>query len=382
MAKRARAVTTVAPGSAAVPPPAAAAMARQASYSAGAPGGPAISWPFACDATRDDDVAPRAKNRVRGSRQPRRRRRRITAAVPRTADPTAAPPGPSAATVAAVADDDRGPEPNSASFVRGDEGSGYIAPEAWWWPFHEQGAREPYYVGVTNVVTTAHLRTVSPTDQTRVAMQTLAMVCCGRFDQTLFPAVSIPISMPRGTLSLFASGRIVLTGFRTAAQTILAASMVLDHLRHNIGIVGDISDEVTENVVGAASLGARLDLERLELDYPTIAVWDRSTFAGLCFSLPRRHHTQQSVNVFKTGCFIIVGALSRERIVEIHHETYYRLLPYVVDTALLTARWVPQLERAREIVRATGVLPLYFDVPGRCPYGRAIRSARLNTASG
>ncbi len=288
------------------------------------------------------------KGSIHGSRQPRKQRR-LDAAVP--------------------VDDDSA-HPNKASFVVGDEGSGYLPTPPWWRPLTGQGAPAPYYVGVTNIVATCRHDADVPLDQ-------VAAVSAGRFESGRFPAVSVPLLSPRVTVVWFATGNVVIAGARTEAQVILAAHVFLSHLWRCTGRVFRVFDMQIQNWVGCASFGMRLALHRMVHDYSIYMHWNRSIFAGLRYSPAPPPERRPVINVFEPGCLVITGATSRQHLIDAHRELYYRFLPYLEDLTALRGR-EGDVRIAIELVQASAIRPLRFLEPG-CAYLAALDAARCST---
>ena len=256
--------------------------------------------------------------------------------------------------------------PSTASFVAGDEGSGYLPVEDWWHPFHDPGAPLAYYVGVTNTVATC---------QTDVDLQLgfVATVCQGRIDSHRFPSVAVAIVCPRVTVVWFETRMMVIAGARTPVQATWAGLGFLDLLHRYTGRVFRLFDQRMQNWVGCAALGARLDLTRVELAYPRFTIWNRSIFAGMRFTLARPPAKRPVINLFQTGRLVITGAYTREHFIWTHRQMYYRLLPFVMDEAALAQRRADLVCSIR-CVRESDIHPVGFGGPS-CVYRQALERA-------
>lgn len=161
-------------------------------------------------------------------------------------------------------------------------------------------------VKVENVVASVHLHKKIP------LMQVAKKLKNTEYDPEQFPGLVLRLEKPDMSALVFSSGRIVCTGAKNRDEIERAVEEIIKQL-------GEADVEITEeptieiqNMVGAGSLGKRLDLNKLifKLEY---AEYEPEQFPGLVYKLPNSNVT---FLLFGTGKIVCTGAKYHKEIKE------------------------------------------------------------------
>lgn len=210
------------------------------------------------------------------------------------------------------------------------DGSGFLAPpDGWHLPATQTDAAPAYFVRVQNVVCTC----ATDADFTPALA---AHLCHGRYDSRVFPAATIPMSWPFSTVSVFATGNLVISGARDAMQGLAAGLVFLRKMSQHTRKVYKLFNFRVENVVGSAAVGACIDLERLQQEHALDAVFNPEVFAGLSYrprereEVPVFRNGRPVVGVFRKGKLVICGALTPEHLMATFLFMHEFLQPYML----------------------------------------------------
>ena len=118
-------------------------------------------------------------------------------------------------------------------------------------------------------------------------------------------ACVIRLRQPRCTLMLYAPGKAMVTGARSAEDAAVAVRKAAKLLA--LAGYGDvrISDFKVENIVGSTDVRFPIRLEALATDWKTYTSYEPEIFPGLVF---RMHEPKISVLVFVSGKVVFTGA--------------------------------------------------------------------------
>lgn len=159
----------------------------------------------------------------------------------------------------------------------------------------------------------------------------LAVITCGRYEPSLFPACVVKMRIDRDTycvISVFTSGRMVITGAASEFISIVAPLQLCY-------MINDISDDLNlrvhhnsyPNRVACVDLKFPIDLERLHRDYKWCSSYDPLHFYGLKLILS------------KLKCTAIVFSKGRNTKVNYTGIKSKSLLPAIQQTARLFERY-------------------------------------------
>lgn len=213
------------------------------------------------------------------------------------------------------------------------DGSGYVKPPEGWLglpPTDDPEAAKPYFVRVQNVVSTC-------TVNKRINPCLAAEACHGRFDPHVFPAAIVPMKWPMATVCAFNSGKIVVAGARDEMQGLAAVILFLNKLRSFTDEEYRLYNFHVENVVGSASMGRRIDLERVRHENGIASDYTSETFAGLSFcpkeseNNPLFRNKRPVVILFRSGRMVICGTYTRAHLVDTFLYMFDFLQPYLIQ---------------------------------------------------
>lgn len=137
----------------------------------------------------------------------------------------------------------------------------------------------------------------------KVDLATLVGVCKGRFAPCVFPACIVRFRYPRATVSMFRTEKLVIAGARHELESVAVLNLLQLLLATKLGRAFPFFDFVPHNVVGSASLGFRVDLDRMFEENQSCCGYDPEQFAGLCWNVS----DSACIVVFDTGSVIITG---------------------------------------------------------------------------
>jgi transcription initiation factor TFIID TATA-box-binding protein len=168
------------------------------------------------------------------------------------------------------------------------------------------------------------------------SLSALAIALKGRYGPSKFPAVSFRSFRPFVTLSVFARGKVVITGTDDFQQALLAVHIFCRLLHRELNIDARFVDFGRQNMVGSLALGYGLDLPRLYRDFQRNRknkVQYHETFPGLRYwpgEDEGLEYDQKKIVLilFSSGAVVIAGAKSKETMVETVNRALPKLHPY------------------------------------------------------
>ena len=115
-----------------------------------------------------------------------------------------------------------------------------------------------YQLTLQNVVATASLGQRFPD------LRIINSALCGLYCPESFPACAAYSMTPSCTQSIFTSGRVVLTGAKSEAESLVALLLALRSIRRKCGTTHSLHNFGAQNFVGSEGKGFWIDIERLE----------------------------------------------------------------------------------------------------------------------
>ena len=170
---------------------------------------------------------------------------------------------------------------------------------------------------IQNVVATVDLRCKIKLNQAASIMPAREV----RYIPEQFPGVIVKIKKPRVTILIFSTGKLVITGAKSA-EMIREAVEVISELLREVG--HNIAYEVTitvQNIVASGTLGKRINLElaALLLEH---TMYEPEQFPGLIY---RMQEPKVVLLLFQSGKLVCTGA-KKEEYVDQSIQKVYSLL--------------------------------------------------------
>lgn len=152
------------------------------------------------------------------------------------------------------------------------------------------------------------------------------------FNRRKFAAVTLRLVRPNCTILLFTSGKLVITGSKSASEALLSAYHICRLLRRVcVGQRFRVIDFQIQNVVAHAELDVKereiLDIEALYERYHIYSTYQRHIFPGLIFRWPG---VMVVVLMFYSGKIVLTGARSISDIEHGWTVIWDLIKPYVV----------------------------------------------------
>ena len=161
---------------------------------------------------------------------------------------------------------------------------------------------------VHNMVATAQIEISAPLQLDRLNL----IFRFSSFNRRKFAAVTLRLVRPNCTILLFTSGKLVITGSKSASEALLSAYHIRRLLRRVcVGQRFRVIDFQIQNVVAHAELKVNereiLDIEALYERYHIYSTYQRHIFPGMIFRWPG---VMVVVLMFYSGKIVLTGARS------------------------------------------------------------------------
>ena len=181
---------------------------------------------------------------------------------------------------------------------------------------------------VHNIVATAQIQTSAPLQLDRLNQ----IFRFSSFNRKKFAAVTLRLTRPNCTILLFTSGKLVITGSKSASEALLSAYHVRALLRRVcVGQQFAVTGFEIQNVVSHCELevgeGEILNIEALYERYHIYSTYQSHIFPGLIFRYP---NLRVVALMFFSGKVVLTGARSLDDIEEGWAVIYNLLKSYVV----------------------------------------------------
>ncbi len=158
---------------------------------------------------------------------------------------------------------------------------------------------------IQNVVATVDLRCKIKLDKAASIMLADGQV---RYIPEQFPGVIVKIKRPKVTILVFSTGKLVVTGAKSAEMILEAVEVISELLRETSHkIVHEVTITV-QNIVASGTLGKRINLElaALLLEH---AMYEPEQFPGLIY---RMQEPKVVLLLFQSGKLVCTGAKKEE----------------------------------------------------------------------
>jgi len=125
-----------------------------------------------------------------------------------------------------------------------------------------------------------------------------------------FPGICFKLKKPKTATLIFGSGKMVCTGANSEKQAKKAVNKVIQELKNKgIVILGEPEIKI-QNIVASASLGGRIDLERMVYSLRRI-IYEPEQFPGAVY---RMDDPKVVFLIFNSGALVITGAKKEEEV--------------------------------------------------------------------
>jgi transcription initiation factor TFIID TATA-box-binding protein len=159
---------------------------------------------------------------------------------------------------------------------------------------------EKVQVQIENVVATADLRQ-------HLDLDAILKVTPGaRYNPQRFPGLVYKLKKPKTTTLLFASGKMVCTGARSAKSAKRAITQIIRELKGQGIVILTNPDSEIQNIVASANLRGSIDLE-VVAERLCKTMYEPEQFSGLIYTM---NEPKAVLLVFASGKIVCVGAKS------------------------------------------------------------------------
>lgn len=148
----------------------------------------------------------------------------------------------------------------------------------------------------------------------RLDLKQIALRCRNtEFNPRRFAAVIMRLREPKATALIFASGKLVITGTKSAHNSSLATKKIA-YILERIGFQPtDHINFKVQNIVGTVDCGFPIRLEGVAFAHPTFSSYEPELFPGLIYRLGQ---PKVVLLIFVSGKVVITGAKTEESLVE------------------------------------------------------------------
>ena len=148
----------------------------------------------------------------------------------------------------------------------------------------------------------------------RLDLKQIALRCRNtEFNPRRFAAVIMRLREPRATALVFASGKLVITGTKSAHNSSLATKKIA-YILERVGFQpADFINFKVQNIVGTVDVGFPIRLEGVAFAHPTFSSYEPELFPGLIYRLVQ---PRVVLLIFVSGKVVITGAKTEIDMVE------------------------------------------------------------------
>jgi transcription initiation factor TFIID TATA-box-binding protein len=159
-------------------------------------------------------------------------------------------------------------------------------------------------INIQNVVATATLNQ-------KIDLNAVARGYPGtEYRPELFPGLVFRIKRPKTTTLIFSTGKMVCTGAKSGKESRSAIIKVVKELKKGGIIILGKPDFKVENMVASASLGGKVDLEKMAVTLRK-AMYEPEQFPGLIY---RMDEPKVVILVFASGRLVVTGAKKEQEV--------------------------------------------------------------------
>jgi transcription initiation factor TFIID TATA-box-binding protein len=126
----------------------------------------------------------------------------------------------------------------------------------------------------------------------------------------VFPGLVFRLKRPKTGMLIFSTGKMVCTGAKSAKESRSAIIKVVKELKKGGIIILGKPDFKVENIVASASLGGKVDLEKMSVTLRK-AMYEPEQFPGLIY---RMDAPKVVILVFASGRLVVTGAKKEQEV--------------------------------------------------------------------
>lgn len=125
-----------------------------------------------------------------------------------------------------------------------------------------------------------------------------------------FPGLCFRLKKPKTATLIFSSGKMICTGAKSEKQAKKAVNKVIKELKNKGIAIGGKPEIQIQNIVASASLGGKIDLERVVYSLRRI-IYEPEQFPGAVY---RMDDPKVVFLIFNSGALVITGAKKEEEV--------------------------------------------------------------------
>jgi transcription initiation factor TFIID TATA-box-binding protein len=157
----------------------------------------------------------------------------------------------------------------------------------------------------------------------------MALLLRARYDRGIFPALVLKLLWPNATCSVFGSGKIVVAGAPTVDDCLVCAQIICARIGEVLGVDAHPTSFKVRNMVGTASLGYRVNLDKVYELNSGSAIYNPAVFSGL------------QLYSKDPKCTIVVAASGKYNITGIKLVEHFDIVAANVEALLLECKEAP-----------------------------------------
>jgi transcription initiation factor TFIID TATA-box-binding protein len=175
----------------------------------------------------------------------------------------------------------------------------------------EDESSEDFSCKIENVVATVTL------DVSKIENEKLDLMLIARkfsdveYNPERFPGLIMRITEPRGTILLFSTGKMVITGLTSSENSVPVVKQALDRLK-KCGISLEMPAIEIQNIVASGNLNCMIDLNMGAIVLEN-SMYEPEVFPGLIY---RMKDPKAVFLIFSTGKVVCTGARNKEIVEE------------------------------------------------------------------
>ena len=201
---------------------------------------------------------------------------------------------------------------------------------------------------LTHIHLLSHFHIIPANLGVRLDLKKIALKCRNtEFNPRRFGAVIMRLREPRATALIFASGKMCVTGVKSAHD----AALVTKKFAYIIERVGfkpvNYLDFKVQNIVGTTDVGFPIRLEGLVYAHSTFASYEPELFPGLIY---RMVNPRVVFLVFVSGKIVITGAKTESDL----SQAYTKLYPVLLEYRKMQVAELPGLPGAANTATTAG----------------------------
>jgi len=133
-----------------------------------------------------------------------------------------------------------------------------------------------------------------------------------------FPGLVLRLKRPKTATLIFSTGKMVCTGAKSGKESLSAVLKVVKELKKTGIIILSKPSFKVENIVASASLGGKVDLEKMAVALRK-TMYEPEQFPGLIY---RMDEPKVVILVFASGSLVVTGAKKEQEVYDAVHKLH------------------------------------------------------------